>query len=220
VKKPKRQKVASRAATMAPGHQSQVDHSAQKLTAGPLEDPNTLFLRDDGRPRVAILAESATSPVTLNTQTARSYIMSGCNFPEPININAAIGVTEAKVRRVQAGDLRDVEEMLICHTASLDAIFTELSRRALTNISANVDVAETYMRLALKAQAQCRATHQTIAEMKNPRPVYVQQLNQAVGPQQVNNGKPPPAIAAMRDAVEDFAESKILEASSGKRLDS
>jgi transposase InsO family protein len=48
------------------------------------------------------------------------------------------------------------------------------------------------MRLALKAQSQCRATVEALAEMKNPKPVaYVQQANIANGPQQVNNNGVP-----------------------------
>jgi hypothetical protein len=44
------------------------------------------------------------------------------------------------------------------------------------------------MRLALKAQSQCRATLETAAAMKNSQPVaFVRQANVAHGPQQVNN---------------------------------
>ena len=43
------------------------------------------------------------------------------------------------------------------------------------------------MRLALKAQAQARATAETLALIKNPMP-YIRQANIANGPQQVNNG--------------------------------
>ena len=45
-----------------------------------------------------------------------------------------------------------------------------------------------YLRLALKAQSQCRATLATLAAVKNPQPVaFVRQANIAHGPQQVNN---------------------------------
>ena len=44
------------------------------------------------------------------------------------------------------------------------------------------------MRLALKAQSQCRATLQTLAEVKNPPVVYARQANVTSGPQQINNG--------------------------------
>jgi hypothetical protein len=44
------------------------------------------------------------------------------------------------------------------------------------------------LRLALKAQSQCRATLETLAAIKNPQPVaFVRQANIAHGPQQVNN---------------------------------
>jgi hypothetical protein len=46
---------------------------------------------------------------------------------------------------------------------------------------------ETYLRLALKAQSQCRATLETLAAIRNPQPVaFVRQANIAHGPQQLN----------------------------------
>jgi hypothetical protein len=44
------------------------------------------------------------------------------------------------------------------------------------------------MRVALKAQNQCRMTLETLATVTNPRVVYAKQANIANGPQQVNNG--------------------------------
>jgi hypothetical protein len=44
------------------------------------------------------------------------------------------------------------------------------------------------MRLALRAQNQCRATLETLAAIKNPPVVFAKQANIANGPQQVNNG--------------------------------
>ena len=46
---------------------------------------------------------------------------------------------------------------------------------------------EAYMRMALKAQSQCRATLETLATIKNPPVVFARQANIAQGPQQVNN---------------------------------
>ena len=55
---------------------------------------------------------------------------------------------------------------------------------------------DTYVRLAFKAQSQCRSTLETLAEIKNPRPAtFVRQANIANGPQQVNNGASSSAIA-------------------------
>ena len=52
---------------------------------------------------------------------------------------------------------------------------------------------EAHMRLALKAQSQCRATLETLATIKNPPVVIARQANIAQGPQQVNNGMMPAA---------------------------
>jgi hypothetical protein len=58
-------------------------------------------------------------------------------------------------------------------------------------------VADRYLRLALKAQSQCRATVETLAEMKNPPVVFARQANITTGgQQQVNNGGMPHSAPA------------------------
>ncbi|NVO05672.1 MAG: hypothetical protein HXX19_06900 [Rhodoferax sp.] len=66
------------------------------------------------------------------------------------------------------------------------------------------------MKLALKAQSQCRATLETLAIVKNPMP-YIKQANIANGPQQVNNGTAVPTHA------ENFKseQNQLLEDSHG-----
>jgi len=55
--------------------------------------------------------------------------------------------------------------------------------------SGNPAYFETCTRLAFKAQSRCRATNETLAEIKNPPSVaFVPQANIAAGHQQVNNG--------------------------------
>lgn len=61
------------------------------------------------------------------------------------------------------------------------------------------------MKLALKAQSQCRSTLQAISKIKNPMIVgYVRQANVAYGPQQVNNM---------------IQENELLDTRRGERLD-
>lgn len=89
---------------------------------------------------------------------------------------------------VNAGDLSAAERLLNSQAVALNAIFNEMARRAALNMGEYLPATETYMRLALKAQAQCRATVEALAEMKQPRAVaFVHQANIAAGPQQVNN---------------------------------
>jgi hypothetical protein len=76
-----------------------------------------------------------------------------------------------------------------------------------------LDALERYMRLALKAQSQCRATLETLAAIKNPPVIYARQANVTTGPQQVNNAIP------SRAREVDSNRNKLLEADHGERLD-
>jgi hypothetical protein len=91
---------------------------------------------------------------------------------------------------VNCNDFAGPERMLSAQAVSLNAIFAELARRSAVNMGTYMDTAERYMRLALKAQSQCRATVETLAAIKNPPVVYAKQANITSGPQQVNNGVP------------------------------
>ena len=88
---------------------------------------------------------------------------------------------------VHDGSLKSAEAMLYGQAATLQTVFTALVRRAAR--AEQIPQFQAAMSMALKAQAQCRATLEALAEIKNPRPVaFVKQANIANGPQQVNNG--------------------------------
>lgn len=106
-----------------------------------------------------------------------------------LTVTESVSALKRKTAKVKAGDISELEAMLVAQATSLNSIFTEMARRAAMNMGEYISAADTYMRLALKAQSQARATVETIAEMKNPRQVsFVQQANIANGPLQVNNG--------------------------------
>jgi hypothetical protein len=63
---------------------------------------------------------------------------------------------------------------------------------------------EIFMRVALKAQSQCRATLETLAAIKNPPLVYAKQANVTTGPQQINNG-------TMRTGEKQIQPNKLLK---------
>jgi hypothetical protein len=78
---------------------------------------------------------------------------------------------------------------LTAQAVTLNAVFNEMARRAAFNMGQHIDATEKYMRLALKAQGQCRATVETLAEIKFPRSAtFIKQANIAQQ-QQVNNGQ-------------------------------
>ena len=94
----------------------------------------------------------------------------------------------AQCKAVTGGDLARAEAMLACQAHTLNMLFNVLATRASMNLTQYPDAADRYMRLALKAQGQCRATLETLANIKNPPMVIARQANVSHGgPMQVNN---------------------------------
>ena len=133
--------------------------------------------------------------------------------------NAVLRELERQVAAVQSGDLRRGEAMLVTQAHALDQLFCNMMRRAEAS-NGYRDTIATYLKLAFKAQAQCRANWQALAEMKNPRPVAVfNQANISNGPQQVNNGPAPSGVAGTQSGEVKNRPNELLEAQDGKRLD-
>lgn len=75
----------------------------------------------------------------------------------------------------------------MAQATALQTMFTSLALRA--QAQTQMPHLEKFMGLALKAQAQSRATIQALVELKYPRQVaFVKQLNTTTGAQQINNG--------------------------------
>lgn len=106
-------------------------------------------------------------------------------------LNELVKSTRAVVGRAAKGETDQADGLLTSQAIALNAVFLEMSRRAALNMGQHMGAMETYMRLALKAQSQCRTTLETLAEIKNPRAVaFVKHANIAGGHQQVNNLAP------------------------------
>lgn len=94
---------------------------------------------------------------------------------------------------VNRGDLSQAETMLVNQAAALQSLFVRLTERGLGQ--SQMPNFESLMRLALRAQSQCRATLETLAAIKNPPLIYARQANLTTGPQQINNGTAAPSQA-------------------------
>lgn len=91
---------------------------------------------------------------------------------------------------LQENGMEKAVEMLSAQAMALDCLFSSLARRSCSNMEKGYgDATERYMKLALRAQAQCAKTIQTMGELKNPRHIaFVNQANIAQN-QQVSNGQ-------------------------------
>ena len=108
------------------------------------------------------------------------------DLAKEIDAPTFLAILREQAATVQGGDMSHPEAMLINQAAALQALFVRLAERAVEQ--SHMPNLEGFMRLALRAQSQCRATLETLAAIKNPPIVYARQANVTTGPQQVNNG--------------------------------
>lgn len=107
-------------------------------------------------------------------------------FGEYIDVPALMKTLRNQAAAVNHGDMNQAEAMLMNQATALQSLFSRLVERAMGND--NITPFEANMRMALRAQSQCRATLETLAAIKNPPIVYARQANVITGPQQINNG--------------------------------
>jgi len=155
----------------------------KKTPATNKSNPNELsVVMDKDKSKERKFAEIGLSAPILNAATSRSFTQ---NILGVTDLTETINVMKEKVGKVNTGDLTELEATLAAQTVSLDAMFNELARRAMS--SDTMSKLEIYMRLSLKAQSQCARTIEVLAAMKNPPVVFAKQANIAHGNQQVNN---------------------------------
>lgn len=87
--------------------------------------------------------------------------------------------------KLGGGDLELAGHLLASQALTLDAIFTEMARRSGLNLGEYFDASERYMRLALKAQANSRATLEALAKLHQPREQTVRHVHVNEGGQAV-----------------------------------
>jgi len=145
-------------------------------------DSSTIvFERTKGQSEAQAIAEISISPSVQAALTLKDY---GISF-ENLELMSLVEELRHQIGQTIDGDLDRAEAMLTTQAHALDSIFGNLARRAIN--SEYMSVLETYLKLGLRAQSQCRATLETLAAIKNPvGRAYVGQANFAHN-QQINN---------------------------------
>jgi hypothetical protein len=160
-----------------------------------------------------VIARTVLLPTVQAAVTLKDY---GKAYGD-LDLSGLINALTVQTKAASDGDLGRGEAMLATQAHILDAIFNNLARRAIN--AEYMDNLGRYLKLALRAQSQCRATWETLSTMKNPPMVgYVRQANIAHGHQQVNN-----TVSTTRDSScvreNTDVQNKLLEESDGQRLD-
>lgn len=158
----------------------------KKADAKPEADALFEVANPEGQTREQLTAGLMVNGSLVNAFVSTLYSKGGLGT---VDLMAGVKALGESTAAVKSGDLSGAEGLLMAQAVTLNAIFGELSRRAALNMGEYMGATDTYMRLALKAQAQCRATLETLAAIKNPPVVFARQANiNHGGQQQVNNG--------------------------------
>jgi hypothetical protein len=187
---------------------------ATKRKSTKKRDPNQITAA--GKPnedQAVAIARTVLRPTVQAAVTLKEY---GKSYGD-LALGGLIDSLTEQTRASGDGDLKRAEAMLTTQAHTLDAIFNNLARRAIN--AEYMDNLDRYLKLALRAQSQCRTTWEALATVKNP-PVagYVRQANIAHGPLQVNNAPAAPD-GAPRALENPNLQNKLLEEKDGERLD-
>ena len=102
-----------------------------------------------------------------------------------VDVNDCVEILHQSNKDIDMHDTDNLQAMLGAQAHTLNTIFTSMAIRAADNVNGYLNASEKFMRMALKAQSQCKSTIEALHEIQNRRP-YIQN-NKAIN-QQVNNG--------------------------------
>lgn len=162
--------------------------------------------------------ELETTAETTGRSVADPAISSGLmartfqdHVPGTKDVNANIAEVRRITEAVKRGDLSGLEGMLVGQAIALQTIAANYAQRA--QLQKNQRNLEAFMGMALKAQAQSRATVQALVDLKFPRQVVfaknVSNVNN--GQQQINN--------QARAEETESAQNKVFEGNDGQWMD-
>ena len=128
----------------------------------------------------AAKARMALKPSVNGAVVVQAY--QGNVMGKDADLSVLIDELRSTFTEVKGGDLHNLEAMLISQATALQTIFASLARRA--NLQEYQKNFESFLGLALKAQAQSRATITALVDLKFPKQAtFVKQANIANGPQ-------------------------------------
>ena len=157
--------------------------------------------------RSQLLAEVAMSSAVNASFTIVKFSPHG----DETSLQVSVDTLRKRVRKTLADDkLADGQKVLAAQAHTLDTIFNAMAQKAAANAGEYVGACEKYLKLALRAQSQCRATLETIADIKHPRTAtFVNQTNVANGPQQVNNSRTGENENQPNELLEDKSDERV-----------
>ena len=197
---------------------SDTDPKGEELATGEPDRVLGVGFPDSPDPLASeLLATFAVDPTASSASVMHAY--GGPFGLGATDLNHLVEQLRAGARALANGDMTRAEGMLLSQGHALQSIFMELSLKATKQD--HMKAMEVFLRLALKAQNQCRMTLETLSAIKNPPVVFARQanINNAGQQQEINGVGAPPSPHARTESLET-SPTELLEMKSGQRLDS
>lgn len=148
-----------------------------------MKDDETLKVAEvPGVSKERQLADVALDPLVSGAALANSFSK---NLFGSTEITAMVESLQDRAQAIRSNKLGSLEDMLTGQAAALNALFVEMARRSGVNLGEYMAAAEIYMKLALKAQSQCRATLEALGRLHQPREQTVRHVHVNEGGQAV-----------------------------------
>jgi hypothetical protein len=178
-----------------------------------IDGPRGATDEETGRNLAALL----TGPAVAAYRVIRAAEASS-GIGDMLDVPTLVEHLRADAKAVQEGSLAQAEAMLANQAVALQSLFARLAERGMGCDTA--PAFEANMKYALRSQAQCRATLEALALLRQGPAVYARQANIAHGPQQVNNGVSAEVrLGARAGGKTESTQPELLRASDGERLD-
>ena len=171
------------------------------------------ILKDDSKEETAskyaglLISSELAAYRVVNSADGKTSIFNDADVP------SLVAELRSQAAAVNRGEMNHVEAMLMNQATGLQSLFTRMTERA--NEQSLMPNLEGFMRIALRAQSQCRATLETLAAIKNPPVVFAKQanINHGNGNQQVNNGTSVPVTRAEKTINQQNELIEVLNGS-------
>ena len=147
------------------------------------------------------IAKLAVSP-EMSSQRVVAASERNKGLDEHLDIPQLMAVLKAESERLSEGKTEDIGPILANQAIALQSLFSRLTERSLSQ--SHMSNIEAFMRLALRAQSQCRATLETLASLNKAPTVFAQQANVATN-QQINYAQ----NQLLRDETEEPPEAFV-----------
>ena len=165
---------------------------------------------EDQRPK---LAELIAAPEMAALRVVRAA-EGDKGFGADLDMPSLLDRLRTQASAVNSGEMQQVEAMLMNQATALQSLFARLVEYGMrSELLSHLDA---YLRLGLRAQAQCSRTLEALAAIKNPPVVFAKNANIA-HQQQVNNGVVAGGFSPARES--EIPPSKLLECVPDERLD-